>query len=90
MTERAFPLPGLKTGSFERGYDAGNYANAYETENLESALQAEGYDDDMPLSVRRFRFREGFVLGFFSSYELDEIPDEHREEVEYLRGIYED
>lgn len=76
--------------SFERGYDAGNYANAYETEDLESALEAEGYDDDMPLNPRRFRFREGFVLGFFSSYELDEIPDEHREEVEYLRGIYED
>jgi len=70
------------TESFERGYDAGNYASAYETEDVVEAWNAR------ILSGREVY--EGFILGFFSSYELDEIPDEHREEVDYLRGIYED
>lgn len=70
------------TENFSWGYDAGNYASAYETDDVEEAWNAR------VLSGKEAY--EGFVLGFFSTYELDEIPDEHREEVGYLRGIYED
>ena len=50
-----------------RAFDAGNYANAYETTDLETALKRARYTAE--------HTRAAFVLGFFGSYALDEIPD---------------
>lgn len=70
-----------RDAAISRGYSAGNYANAYETTDLETALDAlneddslDGYDDD---SVRAYRI--AFVLGFFGSYELSEIGSDERD-----------
>lgn len=59
-----------------RGFDRGNYCNAYETTDFERAQrQLVGNGDDDP-------YRVGFVLGFFGSYELHEMgsdADTYRE-----------
>jgi hypothetical protein len=52
-----------------RGFDAGNYANAYESTDLES----------VELDCESDAYRAAFVLGFFASYELNEIPSDARE-----------
>jgi hypothetical protein len=70
-----------RTDAFERGYDAGNYASAYDANDVEEAWDAYG----LGLGIDIY---EGFVLGFFSSYELDEIPEEHQGEVASLRDVY--
>lgn len=50
------------------GFDAGNYANAYETQDYEHALAK--------LSMNRTsEYVAAFTLGFFSSYELDEMGE---------------
>lgn len=52
--------------AISRGFDAGNYANAYETTDLETALAK--------LSPNRSaEYVAAFTLGFFSSYELSEM-----------------
>jgi hypothetical protein len=51
--------------AISRAYDAGNYGNAYEGTDLESALKRARYTAP--------HTRAAFVLGFFSSYSLDEI-----------------
>ena len=48
-----------------RGFDAGNYASAYTTTDLSAVA------GDIPDSEH---YRSAFILGFFSSYELHEIP----------------
>ncbi len=48
-----------------RAYSAGNYANAYETQDLD-----ECETDAMPEHERA-----AFILGFYSSCELNEISD---------------
>lgn len=50
------------------GFDAGNYANAYESEDLFRAMAKDS---------KRFEnkaYTAAFILGFFSSYESAEIP----------------
>lgn len=56
------------------GFDAGNYANAYETENLEVAMQGRRVFE------KSEAYRTAFILGFYSGYELHEIPGSRREE----------
>ena len=51
--------------AISRAFGAGNYANAYESTDLEDFEI-----DDMPEIERA-----AFVLGFFGSYTLDEISD---------------
>ena len=51
--------------AISNAFSAGDYANAYETTDLD-ACEIE----DMPEHERA-----AFVLGFYSSYELDEISD---------------
>ena len=46
-----------------RAFDRGNYANAYESTDLE----------DFDLDEMAVHERAAFVLGFFASYTLDEI-----------------
>lgn len=53
-------------GAISRAFDRGNYANAYESTDL----------DDFDLDDMREHERAAFVLGFFGSYALDEIVSE--------------
>jgi hypothetical protein len=51
-----------------RGFDAGNYANAYETHDYDHAIAC--------LSMNRSEaYIDAFTLGFFSSYEVDEMGE---------------
>ena len=65
---------GTVSETFSRGFDHGNYASAYVTEDPTDALGETTGD-----------LREGILLGFYSSYELHEISEEYREEVRALR-----
>ena len=64
---------------FSRGYDSGNYANAYESEYLAVVMpaslaeycKAEGSLEKPAIDA----WSTGFILGFYSSYEWHEIPD---------------
>lgn len=71
-----------------RSWDAGNYANAYVSTDLETAWEiAEGEEEeDRPEDAPPGLSRKGFVLGFFSSYEDHEIPEEHLDEALAARG----
>jgi len=71
--------------AFSRGEDHGNYENAYVTET---------WDEGRVLDWARRTFvgigeQEcailGALLGFFSSYELHEVPSEQRETLECVR-----
>ena len=68
--------------SFQRGYDRGNYGAAYESQDFESwevtQKPSKGLDPE--------DFRAGMLVGFFSSYEDCEIPEEYRDEVTAIRG----
>ena len=65
--------------AISRAFSAGNYANAYESTDLELALEAFNAenDDDDPDTLIRFNRpdheRAAFVLGFFGTYSLDEL-----------------
>lgn len=77
--------------AFARGFDAGNYANAYEGEACPSwgKIDEKGRERLLPGEhFYRAEFRDGFLLGFFSSYEASEIPASHRRAVERLRAKY--
>ena len=56
-----------KLDHISTGFDAGNYAAAYVSEDLETAMA------DRP-EMENEAYAAGFVLGFFSSFELHEIP----------------
>jgi hypothetical protein len=58
------------------GFSAGSYVNAYETEDLAEAFE---YRDTGAWTEA---YCHAFVLGFYASYELDEIPSDHRAEYE--------
>ncbi len=72
-----------KDVAFSQGFDAGNYASAYESEDFATWYDANDIGNEHPAYI------EGAILGFFSSYELDEISDEvAREDVAALRQKY--
>ena len=76
------------------GFDAGNFAAAYTSTDLETAWAAssdeDNHQEDLSSEESTAIFRAGFVLGFFSSYELEEIlEDEEREEYEEAKSKYE-
>lgn len=60
---------------FSRGFDRGNYGNAYESQDWETwwAENSVGIAGKVPTSDA---FQSGALVGFFSSYELDEVSDE--------------
>jgi hypothetical protein len=62
------------------GFDAGNYANAYEGSDLSEALEYHGLDDRPETDT----YRAAFILGFFSSYELHEIGDREEYDAAYF------
>ena len=56
-----------------QGFSAGNYCNSYETQDYTRAMairDLRGSGDD---------YATAFILGFFSSYELHEIPGSVRD-----------
>jgi hypothetical protein len=65
---------------FSKGFDAGNYAAAYETEDYSAASNA--------LNGVSCFYRIGYRLGFFSSYETHEVPEEYRADVARERTQY--
>lgn len=65
-----------------RAFDAGNFANAYETADWEAA-----WEDHCEEHAEA---RHAFLLGFFSSYELHEVSEDVRDEVEIARWTYGD
>jgi len=70
------------TESLSRGFNAGNYANAYTTTDLEGSWEVAEDGGRIPTDeVAACAFRAAFVIGFFSSYEEDEVPGEHLDEL---------
>lgn len=65
-----------KSMDHSRGFDAGNYAAAYESETF----------DEEAIEGKSAAFAAGYMLGFFSSYEAHEVPEEHQERVAALRA----
>lgn len=63
-----------------RGFSHGNYANAYETQSLSRMLRG--------IATRSKAYQDAAVLGFFGSYELDEIPMSARER--YMEAYFSD
>ena len=59
--------------NISHGFDAGNYANAYDTQNLEDAWAQRN------ALLESEDWGAAFLLGFFSSYELHEIPGDARD-----------
>ncbi len=74
---------------FSCGFSAGNYASAYSTEDYALALAQDHEDYDEALENLRsdepLPYRVGHLLGFFSSYELHEVPDDWRRDVRRFR-----
>lgn len=58
---------------FDKGFNDGNYASSYETEEYKRPRGQSKY------------YRIGHLLGFFSSYEDHEVPQEWQEEVSKWR-----
>lgn len=76
-----------KRHAFSRGFDRGNYGNAYESQDWDSWYEKQldnVHDEELHHSKE---YQEGMLLGFFSSYELNEITDEVlREDLRALRA----
>lgn len=70
--------------AFSAGFDAGNYASAYVDNDCETAWEVsedgEQFDVYRETEECRQAFREGFLVGFFSSYEEHEVDPEVFEE----------
>ena len=56
-----------------RGFDAGNYANAYETQDYEKGLKKAG-KEAVPRALRG-AYLAAYTMGFFGSYELSEMGE---------------
>lgn len=66
--------------AYSQGYDRGNYGNACESQSWDRWSRKNRYDEHSEA------YREGMLLGFFSSYEPHEISDEEiRDHVAALR-----
>lgn len=81
------PYTETDRAEFDQGFDRGNMASAYETEDYEATVNS--------LCGENGFYRIGHILGFFSSFELDEIPysqEVHgspcRDEVDHYRAEF--
>jgi hypothetical protein len=63
--------------AFSRGFDRGNYGNAYESQDWQTWFDRQ----DLSERDQSDAYCSGMVLGFFSSYELNEIADEEMCEI---------
>jgi hypothetical protein len=62
----------MRDDRLSQGFSAGNYCNAYETDDYDKAIKQRdllGSGED---------FATAFIMGFFASYELHEIPSTHK------------
>lgn len=74
--------------ALDRGFDSGNYASAYVSEDFDAAkehAQDEDHNEpfvgeDAPASVSE-AWEAGFIIGFYSSYETHEVWSDDREEL---------
>lgn len=66
----------LDASQYNRGWHRGNYASAYETEDVQIGLETvRAAQEFQSLSVEsRIAYVAGFVNGFFSSYDWPEVP----------------
>lgn len=72
----------ITTDSLSRGFSAGNYASAYTSADLDTAWEVMEDGDRLPHNDVTARvFRAAFMIGFFSSYEDDEVPGDHLDEL---------
>lgn len=55
-----------------RGFDSGNYCNAYETHDLGKAFETRDVES------KGDAYKTAFIMAFFGSYELNEIPGIYR------------
>lgn len=69
------------SSSLSRGFDAGNYASAYETTSYNYAVAS--------LSMNRSAaYLAAFTLGFFSSYELSEMGEHADTYTDALNSVH--
>lgn len=79
--------------ALSRGLHAGDYANAYTSENLETAWEEETESEEVEADILparpdiRTAYRAAFVIGFFGSYETHEVSDDD-ERQELLEAIH--
>lgn len=75
----------IKQEVFNIGFDRGNYGNAYESNDWDSWF-ADMSETQSEYPEYAETYLEGLILGFFSSYEIDEIGDyEIAQHVAYCR-----
>lgn len=65
-----------------RAFDRGNYCNAYETQDVDAAW------DRAAEKLKADRAPEAWLCGFFSSYELHEVPSHWRAALEISRAMF--
>jgi hypothetical protein len=70
MSDRSTEFTLDERNAMSQAFDAGNYANAYETRSLATAWRSFGRQHGY---MHRECTRAAFVLGFFGSYELHEM-----------------
>jgi hypothetical protein len=75
------PYNEIDKAEFSRGFERGNYAHGYENQDYRAAQNK--------LCGETGFFRVGFLLGFYSSFELHEVPFEDRKYVERHRKEFE-
>lgn len=73
-----------QSASFQRGYSHGNFGNAYVTNDWDefwanNCITPDGMDPK--------DYSVGCLLGFYSSYEVDEISDNNQAEAVHAHRI---
>jgi hypothetical protein len=64
-----------KAEAYSRGFDRGNYGNAYESRDWDS-WYSENCGTPSEFAEFADAYRAGLLLGFFASYEITEIGDD--------------
>jgi len=67
---------------FTHGFHHGNHGNAYVTQDIDVFTKT--------IETKDGYYQDGAILGFFCTYELDEIPMDWQELVDDLRNRYAD
>lgn len=70
--------------ALSHGFDAGNYASAYQTTDGAAALEALAIPAEH--AAHAAAYRAAFMLGFYSSHEIDEMGEQADAYLEALRG----
>lgn len=66
----------LQGEALSRGFDAGNHASAYDSEDFDTVWREEEEKQGGFSGEERHAYFAGFIVGFFSSFEDSEIADE--------------